>query len=90
MASGRTSPDSRAELAGVIAWRRGRLLSAGFAPEPAARLAGDCGVDLHALLELIDRGCPPDLAVRILAPLDADSRPHDRIETDATSLSPAS
>jgi hypothetical protein len=28
-------------------------------------------VDLHELLKLIDRGCPPDLAARILAPLDA-------------------
>jgi hypothetical protein len=29
-------------------------------------------VDLHQLLELVDRGCPPELAVRILAPLDQD------------------
>jgi hypothetical protein len=26
--------------------------------------------DLHALLELVAAGCPPELAVRILAPLD--------------------
>ena len=26
-------------------------------------------MDLHALLELVDRGCPPRLAVRILAPI---------------------
>jgi hypothetical protein len=30
----------------------------------------DFSFDLHALLELVDRGCAPDLAVRILAPLD--------------------
>jgi hypothetical protein len=29
-------------------------------------------VDLHALLELTDRGCRPDLAARIVAPLDGD------------------
>jgi hypothetical protein len=28
-------------------------------------------VDLHELLKLVDRGCPPHLAARILAPLDA-------------------
>jgi hypothetical protein len=27
-------------------------------------------VDLHALLDLVDKGCPPQLAARILAPLD--------------------
>jgi hypothetical protein len=26
--------------------------------------------DLHALIELVERGCPPALAVRILGPLD--------------------
>jgi hypothetical protein len=28
-------------------------------------------VGLHELLQLVDRGCPPELAARILAPLDA-------------------
>jgi hypothetical protein len=31
-------------------------------------VAADPRFDLHALLELVDRGCPPPLAVRILAP----------------------
>jgi hypothetical protein len=53
-----------------LQWRAQRLLSAGFDPELADRLAGQAEVDLHALLELIDRGCPPHLAARILAPLD--------------------
>jgi hypothetical protein len=38
--------------------------------ELARRLADDRRYDLHALLELVDRGCPPALAVRILAPID--------------------
>lgn len=38
-------------------------------------LAGDCAIDLHALLELVERGCHPHLAVRILAPLDEERRP---------------
>jgi hypothetical protein len=36
----------------------------------ADRLAASRAIDLHALLELVDRGCPPTLAVRILAPID--------------------
>jgi hypothetical protein len=55
----------------VAAWRRCRLLEAGFSPELADVVAADGRFDLHALLELIDRGCPPALAVRIVAPLPA-------------------
>ena len=51
-------------------WRRRRLIAAGFEPPLANRLASDDAVDLHELLVLVDRGCPPDLAARILAPLD--------------------
>jgi hypothetical protein len=75
MTSKRTSFDTRTESGAVIGWRRGRLVAAGFAPELAAFLAGDCRIDLHAVLELIDRGCPPALAARILAPLDDKPRP---------------
>jgi hypothetical protein len=59
----------------VVEWRRGQLVAAGMAPETATTLAADCAVDVHALLELVDRGCPPALAARILAPLDGESRP---------------
>ena len=51
-------------------WRRARLIHAGFAPELATPLGTDGRIDLHDLLELVDRGCPPDLAARILAPLE--------------------
>jgi hypothetical protein len=54
----------------VVAWRARRLSEAGLPSELAQRVAADCVYDLHALLELIDRGCPPGLAVRILAPLE--------------------
>jgi hypothetical protein len=47
-----------------------RLLQAGFPPELADQLANEPRIDLHELLELVDRGCPPHLAARILAPLD--------------------
>jgi hypothetical protein len=53
-------------------WRRRRLIAAGVEPPLAARLAHDEAIDLHELLVLLDRGCPPRLAARILAPLDAE------------------
>ena len=62
--------DERAAL-DVVRWRRGQLAGAGFPLPLAARLADDARYDLHALIELSERGCPPELAVRILAPLDA-------------------
>jgi hypothetical protein len=53
-------------------WRARRLLSAGFPVDLAERLARADRLDLHELLSLVDRGCPPELAARILAPLDED------------------
>jgi hypothetical protein len=61
--------------ASVVLWRASRLRDAGFTPQLADTLARDCAYDLHAVLELVDRGCPAELAARILAPLDADARP---------------
>jgi hypothetical protein len=55
-----------------VRWRTRRLLSAGFPAGLAERLARADRIDLHRLLSLVDRGCPPDLAARILAPLDDD------------------
>jgi hypothetical protein len=70
-----TEIDHRMPDDDVVTWRRRRLLRAGF-PEPLAEaLACDCAMDLHALLELVDRHCPPALAVRIIAPLDGERRP---------------
>ena len=57
-----------------VRWQARRLRSAGFSEAQAARLAEDSAYDLHALLELVDRGCPPELAARIVAPLDDGSR----------------
>jgi hypothetical protein len=59
----------------VVAWRTERLSEAGLPRELARRVAADCAYDLHAVLELVDRGCPAELALRILAPLDERSRP---------------
>jgi hypothetical protein len=59
----------------VVTWRRCRLVEAGFDQALAARLAADRAADLHALLQLIDRGCPPALAARILAPIEDAGTP---------------
>lgn len=65
---------ARQPAAGIVAWRHARLGKAGFNSELAEHLSRECGVDLHALIELVERGCPPPLAARILAPLDHERR----------------
>ena len=60
------------EATRVVGWRRSQLTAAGFSLPLAARVAGDPSYDLHALIELTERGCSPELAVRILAPLEAE------------------
>jgi hypothetical protein len=59
-----------AEVRTVLAWRRRQLAAAGFRQPLAHALARDPRVDLHVLLDLVDRGCPPELAARIFAPLE--------------------
>jgi hypothetical protein len=54
----------------VVRWRREQLTASGFPSALAAGLAEDARYDLHALIELCERGCAPGLAVRILAPLE--------------------
>jgi hypothetical protein len=54
----------------VRRWRHEQLVASGFARPAADRLAEDERYDLHALIELVERGCPPELAERILAPLE--------------------
>jgi hypothetical protein len=55
-------------------WRRRLLLRAGFQIELAVTLAADPSVDVHALIELVEHGCPPHLAARILAPIEVEGR----------------
>jgi hypothetical protein len=54
----------------VVGWRNRRLRRAGFSRQLADTVARDCAYDLHAVLELVDRGCPAELAARILAPIE--------------------
>jgi hypothetical protein len=54
------------ELERVERWRTAELMRVGFAGDDAVALAARLDVDLHQAIELIERGCPPELAVRIL------------------------
>jgi len=67
--TGGQSPASRGTN-DAVAWRRARLRKAGFSTALTEELSRECAVDLHALIELVERGCPPPLAARIMAPLD--------------------
>ena len=62
-------PPTRWVAPAVRDWRREVLRHVGFPDRLAGELADDGRVDLHDLLELVDRGCPPELAARIVAPL---------------------
>jgi len=66
-----TQVHRQGENAEVIAWRRDQLAQSGFPQALAVQLSADGRYDLHALIELVERGCPPHLAVRILAPLSS-------------------
>ena len=47
-------------------WRAAELERAGYDPLAAAELASRPYVDLHLAVELLERGCPADTALRIL------------------------
>jgi hypothetical protein len=52
----------------IFAWRTTMFLELGFGAHESAALAL-MDVCWHALKHLLDAGCPPELAVRILEPL---------------------
>jgi hypothetical protein len=41
-------------------------MRAGFDPSAAVEIAANLEVDLHAAIGLLERGCPAELALRIL------------------------
>jgi hypothetical protein len=67
-----TKTRSERQVDEVVRWRREQLAETGFSLPLAARVANDARYDLHALIELVERGCPPELAARILAPLEQE------------------
>jgi hypothetical protein len=50
----------------VRRWRLHGLVRAGYDPCDALVLSGQPEIDLHLAIDLIKRGCPPRMAVRIL------------------------
>ena len=47
-------------------WRAEMLERAGYGADDAAQLAGRHDVDLHDAIGLLEQGCAPDIALRIL------------------------
>ena len=54
------------EVERVERWRAEALVRAGYAAPDALELAARPDVDLHDAIDLLERGCPVDVAVRIL------------------------
>jgi hypothetical protein len=62
----------------LVNWRAQQLRRYGFDHPLAESMAADHEFDLHAAIELVERGCPPQLAARILAPLAPREAERDR------------
>ncbi len=55
-----------AETELIEAWRAEALQRAGLTPAEAAEVAVRHDIDLHRAVDLLERGCPTELALRIL------------------------
>ncbi len=60
------SPLAETELERIERWRAEELERAGFEPRIAGKLAVRHDVDLRRAVSLLSRGCPTDVAARIL------------------------
>jgi hypothetical protein len=54
------------ELERIERWRADELIRVGYDANQAMELAVRHDIDLHAAASLLEKGCPPDLALRIL------------------------
>jgi hypothetical protein len=54
------------ELTQVERWRIDELERAGYDPRGAMTLAARHDIDLHRAVDLLRKGCSPDLALQIL------------------------
>jgi hypothetical protein len=54
------------EIDRVESWRAEELIRAGYDPNDAISLAARHDIDLHEAVELLDKGCPIELALDIL------------------------
>jgi hypothetical protein len=56
----------RDETGLIEAWRAEALERAGYGARDAATIAGRHDIDLHLATDLLQMGCPAELALRIL------------------------
>jgi hypothetical protein len=54
------------ELERIEAWRTHELRRAGYDRKAATTVATRHDVDLHLAVDLLRRGCPPEVALKIL------------------------
>jgi hypothetical protein len=54
------------ELEKIERWRAEELVRAGYGTRAAGRLSARHDIDLHRAVELLEQGCPPELATKIL------------------------
>ena len=54
------------EVTQVEDWRLKQLIEAGYSVDEAVALAHRAEIDLHQAVELLELGCKPELAARIL------------------------
>lgn len=58
--------EQKTESERVARWRAEELERAGFGPADAAAIAARSDIDLHVAIELLLKGCSPELAKQIL------------------------
>lgn len=67
MAATQLDSASAAEVHRILRWRYEQLAHAGYGNDDAVVLASNPDVDLHLAVDLLRRGCPTKIAVRILS-----------------------
>lgn len=58
--------ETRSETGMIEAWRAEALERAGYSPREAAEIAARQDIDLHKATDLLELGCPSELALQIL------------------------
>ena len=57
---------TESELDRIVRWRSEELERAGYSTEGSAALAARLDIDLHEAIDIVKRGCPAEIALRIL------------------------
>jgi hypothetical protein len=61
-----TETETESESERIARWRAETLMQAGYEPMLALELATRSDIDLHRATWLLEHGCPPETAARIL------------------------